>query len=257
MADAHAAQALGVTLHTIATGIVAASHGKVTDLTDVPLDTVRAGFEHLTSTVSLAGIQLGALAGRGVAEAALDFAEHCAIPILMDLQLSGPSGETLLSGAGLEAVQARLALPNLVILGKTDAELLSGVEIHSLDDAQVAAHRIIRQGARAVIVKCGTLPARHFEIEAATRPEAAFSADLYFDGDAFALYEAPYLQGVEGLSASSAFSISILCALTQGHDVPEAIQRGKKFATDALRVSQSLGVHGALRYFRPGSIQQA
>ncbi len=248
-ADLLSARALGASAHVVVTSIISASQNTITDITDVPSDTVRAQLEHLESTLVPDGLHIGVLAGRAVAEAVLDFAERCGVPIVLDFQLSGPSGETLLTPSGIEAVSERMAVPDLVMMSRADAELYSGGEVNSLDDAQVAAHRIIKRGARAVVIRCGPLPARFFEIEGAERPDAAFNADLYFDGEEFALFEAPHLDHINAEGAASAFSIPVLESLSRGKAMPEAIQHGKEFVTEALRATQALGPEAPLQYF--------
>lgn len=249
VADLLTAQALEVVLRPICTALVMASAGIVTDVTDVPEDTVRAQLEHLSATESIAAVKLGVLAGHGTAALAFDYCEKLGVPSLLDLQLSGPSGETVLTQRGIETVRQRLSVPDLVVAGRSDAALLSGGEIESLDDAQVAAQRIVRQGARAVVIKCGPLPARFFEVEGAERPDAVFNADLYYDGTDFALYEAPHLEEVTSEGTASAFSLPILDQLARGASVPEAIQHGKQFITEALRATKALGPEARLRYF--------
>lgn len=248
-ADLLTAQALGVVLRPVCTALVMASGGIVTDVTDVPEDTVRAQLEHLTATESVAAIKLGVLAGHGTAALAFDYCEKLGVPSLLDLPLSGPSGETVLTQRGIDIVRQRLGVPNLVVSGRTDAALLSGGEIESLDDAQVAAQRLVRQGARAVVIKCGALPARFFEVEGAERPDAVFNADLYYDGTDFALYEAPHLEGVASEGPGGAFSVPILDQLARGASMSEAIQRGKQFVTEALRATKALGPDARLQYF--------
>ena len=61
--------------------------------------------------------------------------------MVLDLVASGPSGETVLSARGIDAVAERLGAADLVTLSRADAELVTGGEIASLDDAQVAAQR--------------------------------------------------------------------------------------------------------------------
>ncbi len=229
-----------------------AGHGTVTDATDVPEDTVRAQLEHLAATVKPNAMKIGVLSSHSAAETVMHFAETVTGPVLLDLQLSGPSGETVLTQRGIETVMERLSVPDLVVVGRSDAEPLSGGEIHSLDDAQVAAQRLVRRGARAVLIKCGPLPARFFETEQPLPPsdsDVPFNADLYFDGEEFALFEAPHL--VEGGTpgASSAFSVATLRALAAGLPMEEALQEAKRFTTEGLRASKHVGSTDMFNYF--------
>jgi hydroxymethylpyrimidine/phosphomethylpyrimidine kinase len=247
-ADLAAARALGGPAFPVCTMLLMAGNGTVTDATDVPVDTVRAQLEHLTALMESAearatGVMIGVLATHGAAEAVLAFAERFEGPVVLDLQLSGPSGETVLTGRGIETVMARLNIPDVVIVGRSDAQPISGGEIHSLDDAQVAAQRLVKRGARAVVIKCGALPARFFETEGIDSPDAGsgsdvpFNADLYFDGESFALFEAPHIEGGSKNGASSAFALAVLRALCDGAPPEAALQEAKRYVTEGLRAS--------------------
>lgn len=245
-ADLAVSRALGGLAHPVCTLLLMAGNGTVTDATDVPEDTVRAQLEHLTAVGQPNAMMVGVLSSHGAANAVLGFAESFEGPVVLDLQLSGPSGETVLTRRGIDVVMGRLAVPDLVIVSRSDAEPLSGGEIHSLDDAQVAAQRLVRRGARAVVIKCGPLPARFFETEQSEDPRpgengasggAPFNADLYFDGDAFALFEAPHLPDGRRDGVSSAFALVALKALSEGETAEAALQEAKRFVTEGLRSS--------------------
>lgn len=249
-ADLAATRALGGLAHPVCTLLLMAGRGTVTDATDVPEDTVRAQLEHLALVARPNALKIGVLSSHGAAEAVLEFAASFEGPVVLDLQLSGPNGETVLTRRGIDAVMERLAVPDLVVVGRSDAEPLSGGEIHSLDDAQVAAQRLARQGVRAIVIKCGPLPARFFDTDLAAAPpspangvvptgEEVFNADLYFDGESFALFEAPHLPGVARDGASSAFALAALRGLAYGKPAEVALQDAKRFVTEGLRASDA------------------
>jgi len=244
-----AARALEVSAFTVATSIVSASKAHVTDVTDIPVDTVAAQLQHLDRISAPGGILWGNLANRATAKLALESFRHVDVPSVLDLQLTGPGGATVLSDRGIEEVMGLLAVPRLVIIGRTDAELFTGGEITSLDDAQVAAQRIIKRGARGVLIKCGPLPARHFDVQEVERPDEVFNAELYFDGVDFALFEAPHIHGLDVPGASAAFAVATLSGLIGGQTQLESIRSGKQFVTEALRATRELGLGAPLQYF--------
>lgn len=244
-ADLAAVRALGGHAYPVCTLLLMAGGGTVTDATDVPEDTVRAQLEHLAAVAQPNAMKIGVLSSHGAASAVLEYAESFEGPVLLDLQLSGPSGETVLTRRGIDTVMAGLGVPDLVVVSRTDAEPLSGGEIRSLDDAQVAAQRLVRHGARRVVIKCGPLPARFFETEqgntapagGGARDTTPFNADLFFDGDSFALFEAPHLPDGHRDGVSSAFALVALKALREGREAEEALQEAKRFVTEGLRRS--------------------
>lgn len=137
----------------------------------------------------------------------------------------------------------RLSIPDLVVIDRSEAEPLSGGEIHSLDDAQVAAQRLVKRGASSVVIKCGNLPSRFFETQGddAPAPESdggtPFNADLYFDGEEFALFEAPHIVNGRRDGASSAFALAALHDMAEGKPIEASLQAAKRYVTEGLRAS--------------------
>ena len=240
-ADVLAARAVGAAPLPVCTSIVVASDGVVTDVTDVPVDTVRAQLDHLRETGAAEGVKVGILGGPKTVAAVCDAVEEMAVPTVLDLVASGPSGETVLSARGIDAVAERLGVATLVTLSRADAELVTGGQIESLDDAQVAAQRLHNRGARRVVVRCGSLPYRFYD--AADDPgtsggdgaAAPLAFDLYYDGEDFALFEAPLVSGDDPAGLSSVFAITALMSLVGGASPEDALQAAKRQATESVR----------------------
>ena len=238
VSDLYAARALGVQGWGVCSALVMASQGHVTDVTEVPADTVRAQLEHLALMRDSVALKIGVLGNQQIVEAVFRSAERHPHPIVLEYIVSGPSGETVLTERGIAALNERLSVPDLVLISRQDAELITGGEIQSLDDAQVAAQRLSRLGARRVVVKCGALPTRFFdavEDPGGDGQSEALASDLYFDGTDFALFEAPYLSGVAVDGAGSAFSVAITVGLAEKRTFEDALQHGKRYVTEALR----------------------
>lgn len=234
-ADLAAARAAGLAPVPVCTQLTVASRGLVTDVTDVPSDTVRAQLEHIAALGTPAAMKIGVLGSAATATAVLDAAEALDGPVVLDLVASGPSGETVLSADGIDVVADRLGVADLVTVSRQDAELVAGGAVESLDDAQVAAQRIAARGARSVLIRCGDLPYRFYD--AADDPGADAERlwfDLFYDGEDFALYEAPLLP-TSPQGTSSVLLAHTVRALLDGTALEVALQAGKRAATDAVR----------------------
>jgi hydroxymethylpyrimidine/phosphomethylpyrimidine kinase len=229
-----------------------ASHGTVTDVLGVPSDTVSAHLEHAFAVAAEGGpeptgAKVGVVGDAPTVEAVFrELERHESAPFVLDLTLSGPSGEDIIGSRGLEALVERLGMPDLVAVRRTDAELVAGMEIPSLDDAQVAVQRIAQRGARRVLLRCGRIATHYFDQDAEPPP---YAVDLYYDGDEFALFEAPFLSGLKGVhGASSALLMSMLRDLVAGAPIADAIQAAKAYATEALRACEQYDNPVAPRY---------
>ncbi len=241
-ADVLCARALSLAPLPVCTSLVVASGGRVTDVTEVPVDTVRAQLEHLTEIGPIQGMKIGILGSPKTVAAVLDMASEVDGPVVLDVVASGPSGETVLEAAGIDAVATRLDVPDLVTLSRADAELVTNTQIESLDDAQVAAQRLHHRGAKAVLIRCGSLPYRFYDpADDPGANEEKLFADLFYDGEDFALFEAPLLDATPD-GAASALTLAALAALLDGEPMEVALQRAKRFATESVR--QSIPVDG-------------
>lgn len=241
-ADVLTARSLGLAPHTVCTTIVAASHDHVTDLTEVPSDTVRSQLEHLDAVGAVAGARIGVLGSAANANAVLEWASRFEGPVVLEAVASGPNGETVLPARGIDVLTERLSVADLVVVSRQDAELFSGGEINSLDDAQVAAQRLSKRGAKRVVIHCGVLPTRFFD--AALDPGAdsapdALAADLYFDGEDFALFEIPRQPSLEGVQSS--YAITALSALLHGSAPESVLQAATRQSVEATRAAYPSG----------------
>ena len=246
LADLAAARAAGLAPIGVCTQLTVASRGLVTDVTDVPSDTVRAQLEHLTTLGAPAGIKIGVLGSAATGDAVLDYAETLDGPVVLDFVASGPSGETVLSADGIDRVAERLSVPALVTMSRQDAELIAGGAVDSLDDAQVAAQRVAARGAQSVLIRCGDLPYRFYDPAddpGADGESESLSFDLFYDGEDFALFEAPLLDAApQGLS--SILTMTVLAALIKRESVEAALQSAKRAATDAARFAANAAPFG-------------
>jgi hydroxymethylpyrimidine kinase/phosphomethylpyrimidine kinase len=236
-ADQLATQALGGNPLLVCTAHVVAGRGVVTDVLNVPTDTVSAQFEHLMNTESPTAAKVGIIGDAPTVEVTFDHLSALEGPTILDLTLSGPSGEDVLGQRGLDALLDHLHVPDLVTLRKRDASLVAGMEIPSLDDAQVAIQRIAQRGAHRVLLRCGRLSTHHFDTKSSP-PD--YCVDLYYDGDDIALFEAPYLSGLDDMSgASSGLTLPLLKMLQDGEPITDALQKAKGIVTEALRAAQN------------------
>ena len=253
-ADTLAAQGLGTTPLTVCTSHVVAGHGTVTDVLEVPSDTVSAQLEHIFNTAQPNAAKIGVMGSAASASIIFDMLEaHLDGPIVLDLTLSGPSGEDIAEPETLEIISSRMAVADLVTASLTDATLLAGMEIPSLDDAQVAAQRVGQRGASHVLIRCGRLATHHYETDG---EPPNYAVDLFYDGDELAVFEAPFIDGVAGLSGrASGLLISTLHSLWSGRTLLDSLRASKAVITEALREasttdlpSPSSTFFGALRH---------
>ena len=254
-ADIRATQAVGGTPLPVCTAHIVASHNVVTDVLNVPSDSVHAQIEHLllsdtpesvVPNAAKIGI-VGSTPSVGAVDQLLD-ADSFSGPTILDITLSGNSGEDVAEQATVQALTDRMPRVDVVTVRLRDAELLAGMEIPTLDDAQVAVQRISQQGAQAVLLRCGPLPTHFFEREG---EPPNFALDLLCHDGEMALFEAPFVSTEAAIRGrSSAYLIDLLQRLHEEVPLTEAIQASKRRMADTLHTVRNTPVeHASPRFF--------
>lgn len=253
-ADIRATQAVGGEPLSLCTGHIVASHDVVTDVLNVPSDTVHAQLEHLLSDDTPASVvpnaaKIGIVGATPSVRAVAQLLEHDAFdgPAILDVTLSGPSGEDIAEPQTIESLTNIMNRVSLVTVRLRDAELLAGMEIPTLDDAQVAVQRLSQQGAPAVLLRCGRLPTHFFEREG---EPPNFAIDLLWHDGEMALFEAPFVETNTPISGkSSAYLVDLLHRLHQGAALTDAIQAAKRRLADTLHTIRSVDAPRATARF--------
>jgi hydroxymethylpyrimidine/phosphomethylpyrimidine kinase len=170
----------------------------------------------------------GALGSVEVVEAVARAAADFAFPLVVDPVILSTHGRALLAPAAVRAVRelllpyATLAMPNV-----PEAEALTGIAIHGLDDVRHAACVIRSMGARAVLIKGG-----HLESEI---------TDVFFDGAEYREFPAPRISTPHTHGTGCTYSAAITASLAAGCELGEAVARGKRFIHEAIRDNPGLG----------------
>jgi hydroxymethylpyrimidine/phosphomethylpyrimidine kinase len=210
----------------------------VTDVLEVPSDSIRAQLEHALVAGGVDGVRVGALASARSVDVVFTALDSLEVPVVLDFVASGSSGETLLDTRGIDELIGRLRRADVVLFSRRDAELVSGGAIDSLDDAQVALQRIQRRGARDALIRCGRLATRFFDASEDPGGDGAagsMESDLHYDGAGFTLLEAPHIPAGVTEGAASLFSVCVTASLASGESMEEALRYAKGYVTEAIR----------------------
>jgi hydroxymethylpyrimidine/phosphomethylpyrimidine kinase len=158
--------------------------------------------------------------------------------LIVDPVLVSTSGAKLLEPKALKILQEKL-LPRatLVTPNLSEAEILSGQKISSVEEMREAARKIHSCFGCAVLVKGGHLK------------NTREAVDVFFDGKTELLLSAPFVKAVRTHGTGCVYSAAICAALALGNDLPQAVQIGKQFVTAAISGSCKIGKHFALGNF--------
>jgi hydroxymethylpyrimidine/phosphomethylpyrimidine kinase len=159
--------------------------------------------------------------------------EKC--PLVVDPIFISTSGTKLLEPKALKILKEKLLpLATLVTPNLSEAEILTGEKISSIEEMRAAAKKIHSEFGCAALIKGGHLRG------------VSEAVDIFFDGKTELLLSAPFVKGIRTHGTGCVYSAAICAALALGNNLPQSVQIGKRFVTRAISKSCKIGNHFAL-----------
>jgi hydroxymethylpyrimidine/phosphomethylpyrimidine kinase len=212
---------------------------------------IEAVFEELNP----AAVKTGMLFSAKNISVVVQFFKNKKCPLVVDPILVSTSGAKLLEPAGMKILTEKLLpLAKLVTPNLAEAEILAGQKISSVEEMRVAAKEIHSRFGCAVLLKGGhLLLVEKLKRDLSKRKTIQQAVDIFFDGKTELLLSAPFVKGIRTHGTGCTYSAAICAALALGHDLPQAVQIGKKFVTAAISESYRIGKYFALGNFPTAS----
>jgi hydroxymethylpyrimidine/phosphomethylpyrimidine kinase len=170
-------------------------------------------------------------------------------PPVVDPVMQATSGDSLIDEKAVESLVGELfPLARVVTPNIPEAERLTGLVIKTEADMVAAAKVIRHAGARAVLIKGG-----HALDRAQSAPDAIKQAvDLLDEEGEITVFREELVAAGEIHGSGCTLSAAIAACLAKGMSLSEAVSSAKKYVTDLIRNSPTLG-HGAKPLFEPKS----
>ncbi len=228
-ADLKTFAALGVHGMTAVTAITAQNTLGVTAIQGIEPSIIEAQIDAVVTDIGVDAVKTGMLHSVEVIEAVAGKIEQYRLPAVVDPVMVATSGAELLKPEAKETLINRL-LPLATVLTPNvyEAEMLSGVEIGSLDDAKEAAKRIAARGPKAVLVKGGHLIAEK-------------AVDILYSGGEFTVLEAPLHDTVNTHGTGCSLSSAIAAQIAKGDRIFEAVTKAKMFVNRGIKYGLDIG----------------
>lgn len=203
----------------------------VTRVDALSVESVVAQIQAVVQDIGVQATKTGMLLNREIITAVAQQVESLKIDkLVVDPVMVSRTGAQLIDNNAKSTMrdilipQAMLVTPNCY-----EAQLLTGLEIHTLADMQQAARSIYKQGAKAVLVKGGGMKG---ELR---------GVDVWFDGRQMETLTTKVVDtnNTHGTGCTLAAAIAANLALSQ--DLFAAVERAKSYVTTALQHSLSIG----------------
>ncbi|MBV8930813.1 MAG: bifunctional hydroxymethylpyrimidine kinase/phosphomethylpyrimidine kinase [Mycobacteriaceae bacterium] len=203
---------------------------------ELPLETIAAQIEAVTTDIGLQAAKTGMLASSAiietVAETWRELAMDDTVPLVVDPVCASMHGDPLLHPGAVESLKRQLfPLATLVTPNLDEVRLLVDIDVVDGQSQREAARALHGLGPRWTLVKGGHLRS------------SAQSADVLFDGTQFYEFDAPRIDTGDDHGAGDTLGAATACALAHRYTVPDAVAFGKRWVTECLRAAYPLG-HG-------------
>jgi hydroxymethylpyrimidine/phosphomethylpyrimidine kinase len=238
-ADLKTFAALGVHGTSVIACLTAQNPRRVLGIEPCPPKMLRMQLEAIFQELPPAAMKTGMLFSfanvRIVAKFLKNKLRRARIPLIVDPVVVSTSGTKLLQPGALKILTEQLLpLATLVTPNLSEAEILAGQKISSIEEMASAARKIHSRWGCTVLLKGGHLRG------------ISHATDVFFDGKNIALLRAPFVKGIRTHGTGCVYSAAICAALAQGKSLSQAVQMGKRFVTRAILKSRRVGGHFVL-----------
>src|SRR5262245_780897 len=229
-ADLKTFAALGVYGTSAVTAVTAQNTLGVLGVEPLMADFVTAQIEAVAGDIELQATKTGMLATAAIIEAVTAAIDELELPkVVVDPVLVATSGDRLLDEDGVQVMRAEL-FPRAIVVTPNipEAEILSGYQIRSIEDAQEAARRIHDLGPTAVLIKGG-------------HRQGDSVVDLLYDGDRFVEFRVDRVPQAHVHGTGCTFAAAVAGALALGLSLEQAAERAQGYVAGAIRDAFPLG----------------
>jgi hydroxymethylpyrimidine/phosphomethylpyrimidine kinase len=201
----------------------------VTGFYELPPNAVAEQIESVATDIGVDAAKTGMLASAPIMYAIASAVRRLGIkPLVVDPVSASQHGDPLLQPDAMAALQSTIIpLATLITPNLNEVRLLTGHEVRDVPGMRDAARALHDFGPEWVLVKGGHLPGE--------------ATDVLFDGTSFTEFPAPRHATDPTHGSGDTLAAAVTAALARGMAVPDAVDFGKRFVTEAVRDSFPLG----------------
>ncbi|MEX0271029.1 bifunctional hydroxymethylpyrimidine kinase/phosphomethylpyrimidine kinase [Leptolyngbyaceae cyanobacterium UHCC 1019] len=214
----------------------------VTRVDALPPESVGAQMEAVVSDIGVQAAKTGMLLNQGIIAIAAQSIQTLQIPnLVVDPVMVSRTGAQLIDDAAISTLRtALIPLATVLTPNRYEAQILASMEIHTLEDMQLAAQKIHRLGAKAVLVKGGGMAGN------------LRGVDVWWDGQAIEILETEVVETTNTHGTGCTLSAAIAANLAIGHNALTATRLAKVYVTTTLHYALAIGKgQGPVGHFFP------
>lgn len=203
----------------------------VTRVDALPAAAVIAQIQAVVKDIGVNATKTGMLLNKEIIIAVAEQIENLKLTnLVVDPVMVSRTGAKLIDDDAITTLRemlipkATIATPN-----RYEAQLLSGLEIHTEDDMRTAAARICSLGAAATLVKGGSMSGN------------LKGVDVWFDGYNWEILKTTKIETNNTHGSGCTLSAAITANLARGLAPLSAVKQAKEYVTAALKHALSIG----------------
>lgn len=229
-ADLKTFTVLGTYGMSVITAVTAQNTRGVTGVYPLTAEQVAAQLEAVLSDIGTDAAKTGMLFDASIIEAVADVLKRYDVKnLVIDPVMVAKSGDKLLADEAHDAlVQYLVPLATVITPNIPEAEELTGLIIRTKEDMVQAGRKLLAMGCRVALITGG-----HLEGESAD--------DLYLTDDVIHWLPGVKIDTPHTHGTGCTLSAAIAAGLASGFDPLKAVQRAKRFITDAIAHAPKLG----------------
>lgn len=230
-ADLKTFTAFGVYGMSAITAITAQNTVGVQGIFELPVHIIAEQIRSIMSDMGSDATKTGMLSSPEIVTTVAESLKRLNIPnIVVDPVMVAKSGDALLSENARTVVkEALLPLATVITPNLFEAEVILGQSIKTIDEMKSAAAELKKFGCKWVVVKGGHLTGGKEAI------------DVVYNGNDFYLLRSPFIQTRNTHGTGCTFSSAIAAGLAKGSNPLSAIQKAKKYITEAIESGLPIG----------------
>jgi hydroxymethylpyrimidine/phosphomethylpyrimidine kinase len=208
----------------------------------LPPAAVVAQLEAVATDIGIQAAKTGMLLNREIIVAVVQAISDLSIPqLVVDPVMVSRAGAQLIDDAAIATLRDHLLpMATVVTPNRYEAQLLTGLEINSLEAMQQAAQSIYQLGPRAVLVKGGGMAG---DLQ---------GVDVWWDGIHLEVLRTERVNTPNTHGTGCTLAAAITANLARGQELWLATQQAKQYVSSALKAALSIGRgQGPLGHFFP------
>ncbi|WP_445634908.1 hydroxymethylpyrimidine kinase [Nostoc sp. DSM 114161] len=209
----------------------------------MPSEAVVAQIQAVVEDIGVQAAKTGMLLNQEIIFAVAQQVETLQIQnLVVDPVMVSRTGAQLIDDDAVKTLCNTL-IPKAAIItpNRYEAQILSGLEIYSIEDMQAAAEMIHKNlGTKAVLVKGGGMQGN------------LRGVDIWFDGEKLEVLTAKQVETTNTHGTGCTLSAAIAANLAKGKNLWTAVQQAKEYVTTALTYALDIGEgQGPVGHFFP------